>query len=198
KNTTIYSNGIHLNTFEKISLEKVLDSLKKIVITFDSLDENYDLRGNIQLELLELIKKIVNYSKEKLEIKIGINLYNLNNLDYTIKSLLDIGVLFFSFNLIHDIKNSEKNVKITSKEDFQKIFNILNKYKNNFEDRLVESFYSYYKGDIQNLIKGCICGDKFKFINCEGKEYPCPANLNNEKNKELCFSEECINLWEMF
>lgn len=198
KKVSIYTNGIILNKMNDIEFKENLNLLDEIVITLDSFNKDYNLRENSEKEVLECIEKIVDFCREKLKVKIGINLYNLEELEMIVENLLKKGVQSITFNLIHDIKKSDKSMQISSDDEFTKMFFILKKYKKYINESLIIDFYDYYKKKSKDLIKKCICGEKFFFMDCEGKEYSCPANLDEEKNKSKCFSEECINLWEMF
>lgn len=197
KKIIIFTNGILLKNFKMEKLISILEKIDKLIITLDTKNKNYLLRNNSEEKVIEVIKRILLISNNKLEIKIGVNKYNLSSLEETLDFLLRIGVNKFSFNLLHNINSCSKDIEITSEKEFKILFKILKKNYNYFRKN-IEDFSIYYKKDISKLLEKCKCGENFIFLNCKGEIFPCPANLNGEKNKNKCFSKECINLWEMF
>lgn len=196
KKITVFSNGIILNT--KWQVDKILDLIKKIIITFDSIDVKYSLRKKYEKEVISIIEKILKCSNKKLEVKICVNRYNIDKLEDTIKFLIDLGVKNLSFNLIHNIESSKKDFMIREEKKYKKIFYLLEKYSEYFSIKNINSLKSYYKKDYFYFFKSCKCGEDFFFMNNKGELFPCPANLKKEEKKEKCFSRECINLWELF
>lgn len=197
KKINIFSNGVLLKDFKLERLKKILKKINKLIITLDSKNKNYLLRGKSEEVVLEVIKNILFIENNKLEVKIGVNKENLKSLEETLNFLKMIGVKKFSINLLHNINSFSQDIEITSEKEFQLLFEILKENYNYFQKN-TEDFLMYHKEDRRNLLKKCKCGENFVFLNCKGEIYPCPANLNKEKNKNKCFSKECINLWEMF
>ena len=199
KKIIVFTNGTLLLKKSEKEIEEILKYLDKIIITLDSLESTYTLR---ELSEQENIKKIIDIilkiCKEKLEIKIGVNKLNILTLEETINYLTKKGVKNLSFNLIHNIKTCEKNIQLKEEKEYNYFLFIMNKYIKFFNEKSVIAFNKYLKSDFDFHIKTCICGEKFEFMDCDGNFYFCPANLKNNIKKINCFSEECINLWEMF
>lgn len=191
----IFTNGIN---FEKESNLKLINLIDKMIITFDSNNEKYNLRNNKENLILENIKKIASINSNKLEVKICLN--KLNNLDFesTIKLLINNGVKHLSINYIKNIKSNSMNFEL-SNEEILSTFKIIEKYIKYFDKENIDFIIKSYKNNFKNKVF-CIAGIKFIYIDCHMNEYLCPSCnkcFNSTKNND-CFGIHCINLWEMF
>ncbi|MEG2379871.1 MAG: radical SAM protein [Bacilli bacterium] len=198
-NTTVFSNGVILSNLDKLEFQNILNDLDKLIITFDDFRESYLLRSINANNILNGIKKVLSYKRDILEVKIGVNQYNVDLFRDTVKRLIEIGVKKLSINLIHNISNSKKEFEVIDREQLMKIFNVINEFNIYFDNSYINNLRKFLDGNINELVKTCKAGEGFCFINCDGNMYICPSNLENLCiDKKQCISKECINLWEMY
>ena len=187
----VFTNGIKLNTVE--NLEKYVNPVDKFLITYDHFKESYKYRLKLDTTL-DTIKKIISIDSNKLEVKVCINNKNIKDLDDIFKFLIDLGVKHFSINLIHNIESNDENFELTN-EEFNYAFEVIDKYKDYFNKTYINYLKDFFFNHNMKIEDTCIAGNTFKFINCKGEEYICPANFGKKGN---CLSKECICIWEMF
>jgi len=198
-NCAVFCNGITLSKFKEDVFEIILDNIDRLIVSFDDFREDYFLRSIQPIYILNGIKKILNYKKTILEIKININNYNINEFKNTVERLIEIGVQKISINLTHDIISSTKKFEVDEKYKIINLLDIIDNYKFFFNSEFINHLKDFFDNNRNKLIKSCRAGNSFYFINCEGKDYICPAYLSDKPvQKSQCLSKECINLWEMY
>ena len=197
--STIFCNGVALSKLEQYKFNYILENITKLIITFDDFEENYSLRSIENKYILNAIKKVLEYDQNKLEVKIGVNNYNVNKFEDTVKRLIEVGVQKISINLIHNIDTSMKSFEIDDREKLNYVFSIINEFKGYFDMKHTDYLKQFLNGKTEDLVKTCKAGQSFYFVNCEAKEYMCPVYFENDNvNKSECISKKCINLWEMY
>lgn len=161
-NLNSYGNSINKLHNENDTNQKVLlnfNSIKTIIettITYINEKENQELFKrikNIQIDVNNLEKKIIDYNKEILDyIDFHKNIYLKNNDDYE-KSTIDIMVKFSNYFL--DFKKNYlliSDEQILLKKDLDKLINELNE-KNNYNESLIKKINSLESLNSQNLMK---------------------------------------------
>ncbi len=198
--TSIFTNGIVMLKVLDLTGEKdIFENLNKIIISFDSFENDYNLRSVNNNYILKAIDKVLEYKASLLEVKIGLNLYNVKSFKKTVENLIQRGVNFLSINLIHDINSSSKKFDIKNTSEITEVYEVIDNYSAYFNHNYVKAHKQYLNQDINNLIKTCKAWDGFNFVNYLGKMYGCPACMQETRvNKTECVSEKCINLWEMY
>lgn len=197
---SIFTNGIvMLRLLDAIDPRDIFENLDKIIISFDSFESNYSLRTTSSSSILKAIDKVLDYRSSLLEVKIGINIYNINLFRNTVETLIERGVEFFSINLIHNIESSSKKFDAKDTPEITEVYQVIEDYSTYFNQNYVEAHKRYLNQDILGLVKTCKAWDGFNFVNCLGKTYGCPASMQETRmDKTKCVSEKCINLWEMY
>ncbi|TDP26852.1 radical SAM protein [Halanaerobium congolense] len=199
KRVSIFSNGAILFKYAEKEFKYIIDNTNNLIITLDDFRNKYKLRGANVVDVLAGIKRVINYKKDVLEVKIAVNNYNIDFFEDTVKKLIKIGIERLSINLVHNISSSKKSFEVKNKEKLVKLFDIIEKFENYFNSNYVYNLKLFLNNQIDELVKVCKAGDDFYFINCEGKVYKCPACLDDKiEDKYKCISKECINLWEMY
>ena len=194
----LFTNSLKFNEYTKTEINKIVDKINKFIITFDSINENYDLRIGKENNVLNSIKRLIDINAEKVEVKICLSKMNIFDFEKTILKLINIGVKHLSINYIKNITSCNINFELNELEIIDS-FKIINKYKDFFNKENIKLIMNSYKKDFKNKVK-CIAGDKFIYIDCFGNEYYCPSSMKKLDNKKdnKCFGKHCINLWEMF
>ena len=195
---TIFTNGIVLGELDKNVLEKLINKIEKVIITYDSSNPNYLLRKGYEEKVINGIKKVLDINNDKLETKICLNNLNFIDFEETINYLTKLGVKHLSINFIKNIKSNQTNFELSS-EDIRKSFEIINRYKKYFNELNMELMETSYNNNFNNQVT-CIAGDKFIYIDTFGKEFYCPSSCKclDDKKDNHCFGKHCVNLWEMF
>lgn len=189
----LFTNGLDIEKY----INQISKKIKKLIVTFDSFDEKYDLRNNKNEKILNNIKKIVSLCQNKLEVKICLNKRNYQDFEYTIKKLIDIGVVRFSINYIKNIKSLDCNLELNDKE-VKKTLSIIYKYIDYFDKKTIDFIKKSYDMNFKNEVN-CIAGKNYVYIDVFGNEHCCPSfddSLNMQKECN-CFGKHCINIWEM-
>lgn len=195
----LFTNGLELRKLKLEKLEETLKLLDNLIISFDSFNKNYNLRGNNSEKLIEIINKIVDYDSKKLEVKICISKYNIDEFEDIIEKLKLIGVKKLSINLVHNIRESNLDFEVTDKKELLKVFEIVEKNIENFDKKYVEAQKIYLNNKSNEISYSCQAGKGFYFIDCEGNKDICPVPLKNKGGEgKACFTSTCVNLWEVF
>lgn len=198
KKCIIFSNGISLLQFSETKRKEVLENIDKIIISFDTFDKNYKLRGTSTENVEKIIKEILRFSPEVLEVKICVNKYNVEEFEETILGLSNLGVKTFSVNIVHDIKNNNKKFELEP-EQITKVYKTIDRYINMFSTSLIDAQKKFINKDYSSLFKSCKAGSEFYFVDFKGKRDICPVPKENKGTNMInCFSEVCVNLWEVF
>lgn len=198
KKCTIFSNGIGLFRFGEVEREEILSNIDKIIISFDTFDENYRLRGDNTQNIEKIIKEILRFSPNILEVKICVNKYNVEKFEETILGLSDLGVKTLSVNIVHDISSNEKKFRVEP-EQIIKVYQIIDKYGEMFSSSLIDAQKKFINKEYNSLFTSCKAGYEFYFVNFKGEKEICPVpNKNKGISTINCFSEVCVNLWEVF
>ncbi len=196
---TVFCNGIALSRFKEKEILEIIQSLDRLIISFDSFREDYIFRSISPVPILQIIEKILILDSRVLEIKVGLNNYNIDEFESIIKNLISLGVQNLSINLIHNIENSDKDFEIKDKNKIIKIYDIVDNYIEYFDEQYVAFHRQYIHGQIDQLVSTCAAGKSFFFVNTKGHTFGCPAHLEQVPlDKKECICKECINLWEMY
>lgn len=187
----VFTNAIKFNNAE--NLDSYINLVEKFLVTYDHYKDYYKYRMNLDATL-NVIKKIVSYNCDKLVVKVCINKQNIDDLDDIFHFLVNLGVKYFSINFIRNIESSNIDFELSLSE-LAKVFEIIDKYIGYFNSKYIGYLKRFFFNNDMSIELSCLAGDKFKFINCKGEEYICPANF---KKKGGCLSKECICIWEMF
>lgn len=199
-NTTVFTNGTILNTYDDKRLNNVVKNVKKFIITLDSFDiDNYICRSNLN-KTINTIKRILDIDKNKVEVKVCINNFNYSNIEETFIELINIGVRFLSINFIFDIKSTKLKHEVKDKNRLKQVFEIIYKYKNYFNIKYIDMLYDLYINNKTNEKYPCLADDEYFFLDSSNQYLICPGNQRTIGDRGIwkdCFSKECANEWEM-
>jgi len=196
----VFTNGIILGKYDENRFKQVVNNVDRFIISFDTFNfDNYVCRKNLD-NTLETIKRILEYDPLKLEVKVCISHYNIDDLQEIFKGLIDLGVKYLSVNFVFDIKNSKINHEIKNYEKLVEIFNIIDKYKLYFNDKYIQVLKDLYLKNIVNEKFPCLADDSYYYLDCTNNYLICPGNckkIGQRGNFKECYSKECANEWEI-
>jgi len=196
----VFTNGIILGKYDENRFKQVVNNVDRFIISFDTFNfDNYVCRKNLD-NTLETIKRILEYDPLKLEVKVCISHYNIDDLQEIFKGLIDLGVKYLSVNFVFDIKNSKINHEIKNYEKLVEIFNIIDKYKLYFNDKYIQVLKDLYLKNIVNEKFPCLADDSYYYLDCTNNYLICPGNckkIGERGNFKECYSKECANEWEI-
>ncbi len=196
----VFTNGIILNSYELGKLKNIVNHVDRFIISFDSFDfENYVCRKKLD-QTINSIKKILNIDSEKVEVKICVNLYNINDVEKTFNDLILLGVKYLSVNFVFDINNSNLKHELKELTQLKKVFDIIYQYKKYFNINYIDMLYDLYINHKINDKFPCLADKEYYYLDCNNKYLICPGNckkLGKRDDWKKCFSKECANEWEM-
>ena len=197
---TVFTNGIILGTYDEDRFNNVVSKVDRFIISFDSFKfDNYICRKSLD-NTLKTINRILKYNPGKLEVKVCISHYNVDDLEDIFKELISLGVKYLSINFVFDIKNSKTYHEIKNNEKLLEIFNIIDKYKAYFNDTYIEVLRDLYIKNIENDKFPCLADSSYYYLDCTNNYLICPGNckkLGERGNFKECYSKECANEWEI-
>ena len=197
---TVFTNGIILGAYDEDRFNEVVNKVDRFIISFDSFKfETYICRKKLD-DTLKTINRILKYNPEKLEVKVCISHYNVDDLENIFRELISLGVKYLSINFVFDIKNSDACHEVKDNLKLIDIFNIIDKYKTYFNDTYIEVLRDLYIKNIENDKFPCLADSSYYYLDATNNYLICPGNckeIGERGNYKECYSKECANEWEM-
>lgn len=196
----VFTNGVILNKYEDDKLIKVVNSVERFIISFDSFDfKKYFCRKKLN-ETMNAIKRILCIDMEKVEVKVCITQFNSDNIEKIFNQLINIGVKYLSVNFVFDIQNTNINHEVKDMLLLNNIFSVIYKYKNYFNIKYIDALYDLYINKNINENLPCLADEKYYYLDCTNQYLICPGNckkIGERGDWKKCFSKECANEWEI-
>lgn len=196
----VFTNGLTVNNEAMFRNGLLFDNVDKIVLTFDSINSEYKLRGGVASDVVKAIKKLLATDNIcRIEVKICVNKFNVNDFEKTLRAVVDLGIEHLSLNFIKNIKSSDNDFQLTHSEVLD-VLSVASKYERYFNKEDLRLCEKSYKSNFTNHVD-CIAGRGFLYVDCNGNEFFCPClpeKFFGSNKKRDCFGEHCICIWELF